>query len=78
TNYRQEPFIYGSLGGDDVALVPLPAAPKIDPAAVVRDDYQLTSQINVVAAWDSFLAKYPNGFYSDLARAQRDKLIAAN
>ncbi len=78
TNNRQEPFIYGSLGGDDVALVPLPAAPKIDPAATARDDFQLTSQINVVAAWDSFLAKYPNGFYSDLARAQRDKLIAAN
>ena len=78
TNNRQEPFIYGSLGGDDVALVPLPAAPKVDPAAAARDDYQLTSQINVVAAWDSFLAKYPSGFYSDLARAQRDKLIAAN
>ncbi|WP_246791515.1 SUMF1/EgtB/PvdO family nonheme iron enzyme [Bradyrhizobium commune] len=77
TNYRQEPFIYGSLGGDDVALVPLPPAPKIDPATAARDDYQLTSQINVVAAWDSFLAKYPTGFYSDLARAQRDKLIAA-
>jgi len=78
TNNRQEPFIYGSLGGDDVALVPLPAAPKIDPTAAARDDYQLTSQINVVAAWDSFLAKYPDGFYSDLARAQRNKLIAAN
>ncbi|WP_129268006.1 SUMF1/EgtB/PvdO family nonheme iron enzyme [Bradyrhizobium betae] len=77
TNYKQEPFIYGSLGGDDVALVPVPPAPKVDPALAARDDYQLTSQINVVAAWDSFLAKYPAGFYSDLARAQRDKLIAA-
>ena len=77
TNFKQEPFIYGSLGGDDVALVPLPPTPKIDPATAARDDYQLTSQINVVAAWDFFLAKYPSGFYSDLARAQRDKLIAA-
>ncbi|MBW7971040.1 SUMF1/EgtB/PvdO family nonheme iron enzyme [Bradyrhizobium sp. BR 10289] len=77
TNYKQEPFIYGSLGGDDVALVPLPPAPKVDPLAAARDDYQLTSQINVIAAWESFLAKYPTGFYSDLARAQRDKLIAA-
>ena len=41
TNYKQEPFIYGSLGGDDVALVPLPPAPKIDPATAARDDYQL-------------------------------------
>jgi uncharacterized caspase-like protein len=27
TNNRQEPFIYGSLGGDDLALVPAVAAP---------------------------------------------------
>src|SRR5207302_8244340 len=25
TSYRQEPFVYGSLGGDDVPLVPAPA-----------------------------------------------------
>ncbi len=83
TRHRQEPFIYGSLGGDDVALVPKSAAPPPPPPAPVVDsnagarfDYELTSQINVVAAWDSFLKKYPSGFYSDLARAQRDKLIA--
>jgi formylglycine-generating enzyme required for sulfatase activity len=79
THNRQEPFIYGSLGGNDVALVPKPAAPPapaVDPITNARADYELTSQINVVAAWDSFLKKYPSGFYSDLARAQRDKLIA--
>src|SRR5215469_15168882 len=79
THNRQEPFIYGSLGGDDVPLVPAPkAAPVIvDPNIAAHDDYELTLQINVVAAWDSFLKKYPTGFYSDLARAQRDKLISA-
>ena len=77
TNYKQEPFIYGSLGGDDVPLVSAPPAPKVDPAAAARADYEIASQINVVAAWDSFLAKYPTGFYSDLARAQHDKLTAA-
>jgi formylglycine-generating enzyme required for sulfatase activity len=81
TRNRQEPFIYGSLGGNDVALVPKPAAPPppapvIDSNAGARFDYELTSQINVVAAWDSFLKKYPSGFYSELARAQRDKLIS--
>ena len=81
THSRQEPFIYGSLGGDDVPLVAAPkvaapTAPIVDPNVAIRDDYELTLQINVVPAWDSFLKKYPTGFYSDLARAQRDKLIA--
>ena len=79
TKNRQEPFIYGSLGGNDVSLVPKPPAPPapiVDTTTAARADYELTSQINVVGAWDSFLKKYPSGFYSDLARAQRDKLIA--
>ena len=77
TRNRQEPFIYGSLGGNDVALVPKPPEPIVDTSTAARDDYDLASQINVVAAWESFIKKYPAGFYSDLARAQRDKLMAA-
>ncbi|WJR76349.1 SUMF1/EgtB/PvdO family nonheme iron enzyme [Bradyrhizobium sp. NP1] len=75
TRNRQEPFIYGSLGGDDVALVP--ASPAVDTDKAAKDDYDLARQINVISAWDSFIGKYPSGFYSDLARAQRDKLAAA-
>jgi formylglycine-generating enzyme required for sulfatase activity len=76
TRNRQEPFIYGSLGGEDIALVP--AAPAVvDTNKAAKDDYQLAQQINVISAWDSFISKYPTGFYSDLARAQREKLIAA-
>jgi formylglycine-generating enzyme required for sulfatase activity len=79
THNRQEPFIYGSLGGDDVALVPAPPQKivPVDPSATARDDYDLAQQINVVSAWDAFISKYPSGFYTDLAKAQRDKLIAA-
>jgi formylglycine-generating enzyme required for sulfatase activity len=79
TRNRQEPFIYGSLGGDDVALVPAPAkeVAPIDPSAGARDDYELAQQINVVSAWNAFINKYPSGFYTDLAKAQRDKLVAA-
>src|SRR6266567_5626173 len=43
THNRQEPFIYGSLGGDDVALVPAPperAAP-VNLSAGARDDFEL-------------------------------------
>src|SRR6201996_8668267 len=82
THNRQEPFTYGSLGGDDVPLVPAPkvaapTAPIVDPNIAARDDYALTSQINVVPAWDSFLKKYPTGFFSSPSRAQRDKLMSA-
>jgi formylglycine-generating enzyme required for sulfatase activity len=80
THNRQEPFVYGSLGGDDVALVPGPAvqaAPAVDPYAAARTDYELALQINVPSAWDSYISKYPTGFYTDLAVAQRNKIRTA-
>jgi uncharacterized caspase-like protein len=81
TNNRQEPFIYGSLGGDDVALVPASTAQPLsaaaaDPNAAVRRDYELALQISTRPVWDSFINNYPSGFYADLARAQRDRLDA--
>jgi len=76
THNQQEPFIYGSLGGNDVPLVPQPA-PQVDPDTAARSDYELASGINGIATWDSFVKKYPTGFYSDLARAQRERLLAA-
>ena len=80
TNNRQEPFIYGSLGGNDVALVPAPApqaAPTVaDRNEAIRRDYELAERVGTREAWDFFLATYPNGFYSNLASAQRNKLAA--
>src|SRR6185369_3002872 len=81
TGNRQEPFVYGSLGGEDVALVPAvvaapPAASTPDTQAA-RHDYELALQINVASGWDAFIGKYPSGFYTDLAKAQRDKLVTA-
>ena len=78
TGNLQEPFIYGSLGGDDVALVPSPRAPTVvaDPNAAIRRDYELAERVGTKEAWDSFIATYPNGFYAKLAQAQRNKLAA--
>jgi uncharacterized caspase-like protein len=79
TGNRQEPFIYGSLGGDDVALVPAPAvaaAPAVDPNEAIRRDYEFAERVGTKEAWDSFLSTYPNGFYSKLAQAQRNKIAA--
>src|SRR5258707_14966204 len=48
TNNSQEPFIYGSLGGNDVALVPAPAvmSAPVDQDAPMRRDYELALQLN--------------------------------
>jgi uncharacterized caspase-like protein len=76
TGNRQEPFVYGSLGGETMALVPQIAKP-VDPEAEARVDYELAAQVGTKEAWNSFLASHPNGFYAGLARAQNDKLSAA-
>jgi uncharacterized caspase-like protein len=73
TGNRQEPFVYGSLGGDTVALVPRVA----DPEAEARVDYELAAQVGTRETWDSFLAKHPTGFFANLARGQNSKLEAA-
>jgi chemotaxis protein histidine kinase CheA len=76
TANRQEPFVYGSLGGSTVSLVPTPEIP-IDPNAEARRDYELFERGATVDTWDVFLNLHPNGPYADLARAQRTKLITA-
>jgi uncharacterized caspase-like protein len=82
TNNKQEPFVYGSLGGEDVPLVPAkvaavaPAQPAVNSQAEVRRDYELALQVGNKAAWDAFLAQHPDGFYSNLAKIQLDKIAA--
>lgn len=85
TNQRQEPFVYGSLGGATVSLVPdlTPApvagpAPSTNPVADPRRDYELAERVGTKEAWDSFLAVHGTGFYADLARAARGKLAAVS
>ena len=78
TNNTQEPFIYGSLGGNDVSLVPAPAVvtAPVDQDAPMRRDYEFALQVNSKPVWDAFIDKHPSGFYTALAKAQRDKLGA--
>jgi uncharacterized caspase-like protein len=79
TANKQEPFVYGSLGGDDLALVPAPAAaPAANGSANadIRRDYELAERVGTIEAWDSFVAANPSGFYTDLAKAQRNKIAA--
>lgn len=76
TGNRQEPFVYGSLGGQNMSLVPLVAKP-VDPETAARVDYELAAQVGTKEAWDSFLASHTTGLYANLARAQNSKLAAA-
>jgi uncharacterized caspase-like protein len=86
TSYKQEPYVYGSLGGDDVPLVPAPAkpapsasvpsTPAPNPQAEARRDYELAIQIGNKDALKAFLVQYPDGFYASLAKIQLDKIAA--
>jgi uncharacterized caspase-like protein len=82
TGNKQEPFLYGSLGGDTMALVPEVAKPPetakpADPETQARIDYELAAQVGTKEAWDSFLAIHKTGLYANLARAQNAKLATA-
>jgi uncharacterized caspase-like protein len=81
TGNKQEPFVYGSLGGADISLVPPAAAPKVDAAPVALDpnaaaahDYEMAERVGARKAWESFLSVHSSGFYAELARAQLAKL----
>jgi uncharacterized caspase-like protein len=83
TGSKQEPFVYGSLGGTTIALVPGPDAKKTDAAAIpsqldVRSAYEAAAQVGTKEAWQTFINQYRAGFYSELARMQLDKLNAAS
>src|ERR1700732_4848330 len=78
TNNRQEPYVYGSLGGASISIVP---APKQQPDAAVAEgekgDYALVEKIATKGAWEVFLTQHPKGFYADLARQQLARLGTA-
>lgn len=88
TNKRQEPFVYGSLGGATVAIVGQQqaiAAQKTTPSntqagdstAEARRDYEYFERVGTKEAWDAFLRLHSTGPYADLARMQRGRLAAA-
>ena len=79
TGYKQEPYVYGSLGGDDVPLVPakpVVAGPQANPDSEIRRDYELALQLGTRDVWTAFLNRYPSGFYADLAKAQLNRIAA--
>lgn len=79
TGYQQEPYVYGSLGGDDVPLVaakPVVTGPQANPDSEIRRDYELALQLGTRDVWTAFINRYPSGFYTDLAKAQLNRIAA--
>src|SRR5262249_18882262 len=82
TDNKQEPYVYGSIGGSTIALVAKPAEksvqePTPSPGDTLARDYEFAERIGTRQAWESFLAAHDTGFFANLARAARDKIIAA-
>ncbi len=81
TGARQEPHVYGSLGGTTIALVPAEtslgaaagAAPSPSAAGGLSNEtwrnYEQAVRVGTAEALDAFLASHSSGFYADLARA---------
>jgi hypothetical protein len=81
TANKQEPFVYGSLGGTTVSLMPASVVKKTEPpvgasgpSSDMRRDYEFAERIGTRTAWEAFLTAHSEGFYANLARAQLTKL----
>jgi len=79
TGNKQEPYLYGSLGGDDIPLVPAKpatAGSQVDSQSAVRRDYELALQLGTREVWEAFLRTHSDGFYAELAKGQLRRIAA--
>lgn len=70
TGNQQNPIVYGSLAGRNIALVPAPSdRPGLDLEGE-KTDYSVVEKIATAHAWEVFLVQHPTGFFSGVARQQ--------
>jgi outer membrane protein assembly factor BamD (BamD/ComL family) len=85
TRGRQVPYLDGSLGENDIALVPAPAKPQAPPPTVAvqprpsdeLSDFDIARTVNTKEMWVAFIAKYQSGFYATAAKALLQRSIEA-
>jgi uncharacterized caspase-like protein len=71
---RQQPFVYGSMDGRVLSLVPASGQPSADDSGDVEADYELVEKIGTARALRVFLDTHPTGHYADLAREDLKRL----
>jgi formylglycine-generating enzyme required for sulfatase activity len=72
TNRKQEPFVYGSLGGSVISIVD---APKIPPPLTTDEIvWNAVKDSTHSAVFDEFLNKFPASQHSKAAQSRRDDL----
>ena len=86
TSYRQEPHVYGSLGGDSYYLVPPEQTANTSAAggsgetrmAVELAFWKAIEASGNVAAFEEYLHQFPEGVFAGLARLKITNLEAAD
>jgi hypothetical protein len=85
TRNKQEPFVYGSLGGSEIALVPTKAQPNSAPVTPPKFAVDYDKEMEI-AFWNavkdskspsvlqSYLDRFPTGTFAGLARVLIEQL----
>lgn len=77
TSQRQEPFVYGSLGGKTVSITYTPTAAEPAQQSHVSEAsaaWSATKDTKSAAVLEAFIGRYAGSFYADLARARLHEL----
>jgi hypothetical protein len=81
TRPRQEPFVYGSLGGRTVSIVDAPASSVTGPSigaspssTEAAQAWAMVKDTTSIPVLETFIKRYGGGFYADIARARLDEL----
>ncbi len=82
TKSRQEPFVYGSLGGSNVSIVDAPAPAAASPAAQApsassdpaAQAWMVAKDTTSMAVLEDFIRHFGDSFYASLARARLEEL----
>ncbi len=81
TGNRQEPFVYGSMGGQPIYLAAAeaapPEAPQVDPKAIDLSFWNSIQGSNDPALFEAYLKQFPEGSFAVLARARLQQLETA-
>jgi uncharacterized caspase-like protein len=81
TARKQEPFVYGSLGGDAISLLPttletLPSEDAPSRASEAAQAWAATMDSTSEAVLTAFISRYDGTYYADLARGRLHDLKA--